>query len=377
MKNKIIYLDNAATTKVDNDVAQTILTYFTENYGNASSLHDKGTQAKQALDEAKKTIAQSINAKPHEIVFTSGGSEANNHTLKGTVSANPNKNHIITTEIEHDSILNCCKYLEKQGINVTYLKPDNQGFISSDNLKKAITSSTLLVSIIHGNNEIGTIQNLEQLGKICKENNILFHTDACQSYTKTELDVKKQNLDLVSLNAHKIYGPKGIGALYIKEGTKIQPLIHGGGQEAGKRSGTENIPGIVGFAQAVKLDPKTNQIQQLRDYAIEELKKIPNSKLNGPEDNRLCNNLNFSFTGAEGESIILYLNDQGICCSTGSACSSKSLTPSHVLRAIGLSPQQAHSSVRISLSKDTTKQEIDKTIKALTSTIEKLREMAP
>ena len=375
-----IYLDNAATTKVDESVLKKMKTYFDEKYGNASSLHSLGQEAKLALEESREVIAKSINAKVDEIVFTSGGTESNNLALKGLFFANPDKNHIVTTKIEHDCVLNASKWLEKQGVKVTYLDVDKEGFINLDELKKAITGKTLLVSVIHGNNEIGTIQDLDAIGKICKDAGVLFHTDACQSYTKAEIDVKKQNLSLVTLNAHKIHGPKGVGALYIRDGMKIEPIAHGGGHEENRRSGTENISGVVGFAEAVRIAKKSDVVKmsKLRDKLIEGLSKIPGSKLNGSRgDKRLCNNVNFSFEGVEGEAVGGYLDSKGICSSTGSACSSKSLEPSHVLTALGLKPEEAHGSLRLSLSKFTTEQEIDKVLEVMPGIIQKLRKISP
>jgi len=266
----MIYLDNAASTPVDKKVVEAMLPYLTEKCGNASSKHIAGYEAKKALEKSRRIIAKSINAKPHEIVFTSGGTESNNFTLKGLFFSNKEKNHIITTKIEHDCILNTCEWLEKQGAKITYLNVDSEGFVNPKDVEKAITPETLLVSVIHGNNEIGTIQDLEAIGKICKEKEIYFHTDACQSYMKTELNVKKQNLSLVTLNGHKIHGPKGVGALYIKEGVKISPFFHGGGHEKGRRSGTENISGIVGFARAVEIYSKKDRekIKKLQEKLI-------------------------------------------------------------------------------------------------------------
>ncbi len=378
---KTIYLDNGATTMVDPKVVQEMAPYFEEKYGNASSTHHKGQEAKMALEEARETIAKSIGARHDEIIFTSGGTESNNITIKGIAFANKKKgNHIITTKIEHDCVLNACKWLESQGFKVTYLDVDRQGFVNPDALEKAITKSTILVSIIHGNNEIGTIQDLEALGKICRKHNVYFHTDACQSYTKTELNVKKQSLDLVTMNSHKIHGPKGVGALYIRNGVKITPLLHGGGHEHNLRSGTENVSGIIGFAKAVKMTSSghVRQMRKLRDYLIENVLKIPETMLNGTVgDKRLCNNANFSFKYVEGESIGAYLDAKGICTSTGSACSSRSLEPSHVLIAIGLKPEEAHGSLRITLSRFTSKEEIDTLLKVLPGIIEKLRKMSP
>jgi len=378
---KQIYLDNAATTFISKEVLDEMLPYFNEKYGNASSLHSKGIEAKEALEKSRAIIAKSINAKTSEIIFTSGGTESNNFAIKGLVFSFPNKKHIITTKIEHDSILKTCKWLEENGFRITYLDVDKEGFVSLENLEKAITKDTLLFSCIHGNNEIGTIQNLEELGNICKKYNIFFHTDACQSYTKTKIDVKKQNLDLVTLNAHKIHGPKGVGALYIKEGIKITPLLHGGGHEKELRSGTENIPGIVGFAKSSQIITKKDieKMTKLRDYFVSEIeKRIPNTKLNGPRrNNRLCNNINISFLGVEGESIVAYLNMHGISTSTGSACSSHSLTPSHVLKAIKNNKEEIAGAVRFSISKYTTKEELDFTLKILEETIKRLRKTSP
>ncbi len=381
---KTIYFDNAASTMVAPEVVKEMLLYFGEKYGNASSQHFKGQEAKQVLEKARETIAKSINAKSHEIIFTSGGTESNNLALKGLFfynkENNTGKNHIITTKIEHDSILNVCKWLEKQGVKLTYLDVDCEGFVNPDDIKKAITDKTLLVSVIHGNNEIGTIQDLVAIGKICKEKGVLFHTDACQSYTKTDLDVKKMNLDLVALNSHKIHGPKGIGGLYIKDGIKITPLFHGGGHERKLRSGTENIPGIVGFAKASQLIDKRDikKMTEMRDKMTKDLLKIPNTRLNGPVgDKRICNNINVSFMNIEGEAIGGYLENNGICTSTGSACMSNTLETSHVLKAIGLTPVEANSSLRISISKYTTEEEVDYFLNEIPKIINKLRRISP
>jgi len=381
---KQIYLDNAATTKVDEKVIKEMLSYFNEKFGNASSQHLVGQEAKRALEESRHVIAKSINAKDDEIIFTSGGTESNNLALKGLFFANKEagtgKNHIITTKIEHDCVLNSCKWLEKNGARITYLNANSEGFIDINQLKNSITPETLVVSVIHGNNEIGTIQDIETIGKICREKNVYFHIDACQSYTKTDINVKKQNLDLVTLNSHKIHGPKGVGALYIRESIKITPLAHGGGHERGIRNGTENVSGIVGFAKAVKIASSSDirRMREMRDYLIKEILKIPNTKLNGSKgDKRLANNINISFNNIEGEAIGGYLDSYGICSSTGSACSSHSLETSHVLKAIGLSDLQANTSLRLSLSKYTTKEEIDYTLEILNKVIEKLRRMSP
>ncbi|MGD9276797.1 MAG: cysteine desulfurase family protein [Candidatus Pacearchaeota archaeon] len=378
---KTIYFDNAATTKVDDEVVKVMMPYFTEKFGNASSVHELGQEAKDAMEKARRIIAKSIDAKTSEVYFTSGGTEANNWAIKGLFFQNyPEKNHIITTKIEHDCVLNTAKWLEKQGAEVTYLDVDEEGFVDLEQLKNSLNGKTIVVSIIHGNNEIGTIQDLEKISEICHEKNVLFHTDACQSFTKTRLNVKKQNLDLVTLNAHKIHGPKGVGALYIKDGIKINPLMHGGGHERNLRSGTENIPGIVGFGKAVKIarEKDVKKMTELRDYLIEEILKLPNTKLNGStKDKRLCNNINVTFSNIEGEAIGGYLETYGICTSTGSACSSHSLEPSHVLMSIGRSHQEANSSIRISISKYTTREEADYFLEKLRKVVEKLRRISP
>ncbi|MFA5070815.1 MAG: cysteine desulfurase family protein [Candidatus Pacearchaeota archaeon] len=383
MSKKIIYLDNAATTKVDDEVLKTMIPYFTEKYGNASSVHFVGQEAKEGLEKSRKIIAKSIGAKTSEIIFTSGGTEANNLALKGLFfwnkENNTGKNHIITTKIEHDCVLNSCKWLEKYGAEITFLDVNSEGFIDLKELENAITEKTIVVSVIHGNNEIGTIQDLEAIGKICRKKKVLFHTDACQSYTKTLLDVDKQNIDLVTLNAHKIHGPKGVGALYIRDGVKIIPLFHGGGHERKLRSGTENVSGIVGFAKSVEIANKKNveKMIKIRDKLIYGILKIPNTKLNGPREKRLCNNVNVSFNNVEGESVGGYLENEGICTSTGSACASHSLETSHVLKALGLTPLQANSSIRISISKYTTEEDVNFVLSVLPKIIEKLRRMSP
>lgn len=381
---KSVYFDNASTTQVDEKVVGAMLPYFTEKYGNASSQHGVGTYAKIALEDSRKKIAKSINAKNFEITFTSGGTESNNLALKGLFFYNKEnktgKNHIITTKIEHDSILKVCGWLKTQGAEITYLNVDSQGFINTEDLTEAITDKTFLVSVIHANNEIGTIQNIEEIGKICRTNKILFHTDACQSYTKIPIDAKKQNIDLITLNAHKIHGPKGVGALYIREGIHLTPLSHGGGHEKKIRSGTENIPGIVGFAKASELIDKKDilKMEKIRDKIIEGLLKINNITLNGPTGkNRLCNNINVSFNDIEGEAIGGYLESHGIFTSTGSACMSNSLETSHVLKALGLAPLQSNSSLRISLSKFSTEEEADYFLTKISDIVKKLRRFSP
>lgn len=378
---KQIYFDNAATTKVDNAVVKEMLPYFTDNFGNASSQHDVGIKAKEALEKSRKIIAKSIKANPNEIIFTSGGTESNNLALKGLFFANyPKKNHIITTKIEHDSILQTCKWLESQGAKVTYLNVNGEGFVDLESLKKEINNKTFLVSIIHGNNEIGTLQDIEKIGKVCRERNVLFHIDACQSFTKIQIDVKKQNIDLVTLNSHKIYGPKGVGALYIREGVKITPLLHGGGHENKLRSGTENVSGIVGFAKAVEIanNKDITKMEKLRDKLIDKLLKIENVTLNGPRgEKRLCNNVNVSFNNIEGEAIGGYLENEKIYTSTGSACMSHTLETSHVLKVLGLTPLQSNSSLRISISKYTTEEEVDYFLSKIQDIVKKLRRFSP
>ncbi len=370
---KQIYFDNAASTRVDDEVVRAMEPYFTEKYGNASSVHEMGQEAKKALEDSRKTIAKALGAKADGVYFTSGGTEANNFALKGLfwqqLKNKTGKNHIITTKIEHDCVLNTCKWLETQGAEVTYLDVDKEGFVNPSDVENAITDKTFLVTIIHGNNEIGTIQDIEAIGKICKARGVLFHADACQSFSKTPLDVKKQNLDLVTLNAHKIHGPKGVGALYIRKGVDIVPLFHGGGHESGLRSGTENISGIVGFAKAAEIANRKHveQMTKLRDMMILGLLKIPGVKLNGPqpaekgkEDKRLCNNVNISFENVEGEVVGGYLENFGIFTSTGSACMSHSKSGiSHVLKALGHSDEQAADSIRVSISRFTTEEEVD------------------
>ncbi|HCU31990.1 TPA: cysteine desulfurase NifS [Candidatus Uhrbacteria bacterium] len=370
-----IYLDNAATTAIDRSVQKIINRISLKNFANASSVHTAGLEAKKNLENARQTIARSLNAEPKEIIFTGSGTEANNFVVKGLFFQNfPDKNHIITTQIEHDCILNACRWLETKGAEVTYLPVNEQGFVNPEDLKKAITDKTFLVSIIHGNNEIGTIQDLKTLSQICHEKGVLFHTDACQSYTKVPLNIKNDGLDLATINAHKIHGPKGVGGLFIKRGLKIQPLLHGGGQEFGLRSSTENLAGITGFAKAVEL-VKLKDIQkmsELRDWFIQEILKIEGARLNGPTgNNRLCNNINLSFFMIEGEMLRNELNRAGIFISTGSACSSSSQKTSHVIKAIGCPMEYIHGNIRISLSKYTTKKELMNAAKILKHLVQK------
>ena len=377
---RFVYMDNGATTVVDSEVVKTMLPYFTEKFGNASSVHGKGQEAKRVLEESRETVAKSIRAKPSEIIFTSGGTESDNLAIKGVVYNDKEKNHIITSNIEHHAVLNTCKELEKEGFKVTYLDVDKEGFIDLEQLEKSITDKTALVSIMQGNNEIGTIQDIEKIGKICKKNSVLFHSDTVQSFTKTPLDVKRVNVDLLSFSAHKIHGPKGVGALFVREGVKIKPLYQGGAHERGIRPGTENISGIVGFAKAVSLckSGHVEHMKKLRDYFIDSvLKDIDDVLLNGPRKERLCNNANLCFRHVEGEGLGAYLDVNGICVSSGSACSSLELKPSHVLTAIGLNKELANGSLRFTLSRFTTKEDIDYVLENLVKHVGKLRKISP
>ncbi|MBU5678772.1 MAG: cysteine desulfurase [Candidatus Aenigmarchaeota archaeon] len=377
---KRIYLDHAATTPIAKEVLEAIKPFFNKKFGNASSLHSFGREAREAIEHARDIIKKKANAKDHELIFTSGGTEANNFAIKGIAFANRKKGkHIITTKIEHDCVLNACKWLEKQGFEVTYLNVDKEGFINLNELEDKIRKDTILVSVIHGNNEIGTIQDLESIGRICKEHEVYFHTDACQSFTKTKIPM--EYVDLITINAHKIYGPKGIGGLFIRKDVKIDPLLHGGGHEFGLRSGTENVASIVGFGKAVEIARKehVDKMQALNKMLIKGALEIEETRLNGPlpGEKRLCNNANISFKWIEGEAIVLRLDSFGIAASTGSACSSRSLEPSHVLLAIGLTPEDAHGSVRFSVGKENTKEEIKYTIECLKKIVEDLRKASP
>jgi len=373
------YLDNGATTKVDEEAAKVVSECFSKNYGNASSLHEFGRDAKEILENAREVIAAKINAEPSEIIFTSGGTESDNLALKGVAYANKDKNHIITTKIEHPAILETCKEFEKEGFKVTYLDVDEEGLVDLEQLKKAINEKTILVSVMHANNEIGTIQPIEEIGKLCREKGIYFHTDAVQSFTKAGIDVKKQNIDLASFSGHKVHGPKGIGILYVRKGVKIKKQSIGGHHESDLRAGTENVPGAAGFAKAVENvnDKDIEKMKELRGKLIDSLLEIPDTRLNGSKEKRLCNNVNISFNFIEGESLLMKLDDKGIAVSTGSACSSQSLDPSHVLLAIGLKHEIAHGSIRFTLSKYTTQEEIDYVIKEVKKAVEELRELSP
>ncbi|MCR1975244.1 cysteine desulfurase NifS [Clostridium sporogenes] len=384
--NKQVYMDYSATTYTKPEVLEEMLPFFTENFGNPSSLYSFSDKTKKAVDLARERVAKVLNAEKNEIFFTSGGSEADNWALKGIAYANKNKgNHIITTKIEHHAILHTAQFLEKEGFKVTYLPVDEEGFVSVEDVKTAITDETILVSIMFANNEIGTIEPIKEIGKLCKEKNIYFHTDAVQAIGHVDIDVKDMNIDLLSMSAHKFYGPKGVGALYIRNGVKIQNLIHGGGQERGKRASTEDIAGIVGLGKAIELAienmPEENKkLANLRGKLIKEVeKRIPEVKLNGPRDmsKRLPNNVNISFIGIEGETLLLDLDMNGIFGSTGSACASASLDPSHVLLSIGLPHEVAHGSLRLSLGAKNTEEDIDYVLEVLPKIIKQRREMSP
>jgi len=381
MRN-IIYLDNAATTKVDGDVLKAMLPYFTESYGNASSLHSEGQKAKKAMEEARKNIAESINAMPEEIIFTSGGTESDNLAIKGLAFAYPDKKHIIISRIEHPAVLEACNEMQKQGYKISHIGVDKEGIVDIAELEKAIESSKsniLIVSIMHVNNEIGTIQPIEKIAALCRKHNVFFHTDAVQSFGKLEIDVKKQGIDMLSASAHKINGPKGIGFLYVRNGIKIKPIINGGGHEKGRRSGTENIAGIVGMAKAVELAnaiKNQKKISKIRDALLNKILRIKGARLNGSREKRIYNNINVSFDGVEGESLVMLLDKAGIAASTGSACSSNKLEPSPVLKAIGLSDMGAHGSLRITLGHENTEKEIDYAAKKINESVEKLRRLS-
>lgn len=384
---KRIFLDHASTTKVDDEVIQAMLPYFSQYYGNPSSIHAFGREAREAVDASREHVGTILGARDDEIIFTAGGTESDNLAIKGIAYLNKEKRttkgpHIITCAIEHPGVLETCRHLESQGFKVTYLPVDSQGIIDLGLLQSSISKHTFLITIMFANNEIGVIQPIEEIGKIAHEHDIIFHTDAVQAVTKVPIDVKKQHIDMLALSAHKIYGPKGIGALYIRNGVKVQPIIHGGGHERGLRSSTLNAPGIVGLGKACELASKrmkkdTQTMKTLRDLLIKNMQDIEQSYLNGHPEKRLVNNAHFRFTGIEGESLLLSLDEEGIATSTGSACSSKKLQASHVLLAIGLDPVQAHGSVRMSLGRETTKEEIMHVSKVMPTIVEKLRQMSP
>ncbi|MBU1975954.1 MAG: cysteine desulfurase [Nanoarchaeota archaeon] len=372
-----VYLDNAATTRVAQEVVEAIEPFNSQKYGNASSLHSFGQDAKEALENARKLLAKRINAEPDEIVFTSGGSEANNLAIRGMAQIN-GFGHIITSKIEHPAVLQTCKDLEKQGFEVTYVGVDAQGRVDLKSLESSIKDHTFLVSIMHVNNEVGVIQNIAEIGKVCSDRKVVFHTDAVQSFTKIPIDVKNMNIGLASFSAHKLHGQKGIGMLYVRKGIKLKNQITGGEQEFKIRAGTENVAGVVGFAKASEIltQEDITRMSNLKKHLRQELLNISDTKINGPDDG-LCNILNVSFRYIEGESILLRLDAEGVAVSTGSACSSANLAPSHVLIAMGLEHEAAHGSIRFSLSKYTTKEEINYTVKCARTVVIELRKISP
>lgn len=381
---KTIYLDNAATTRTKPEVVEAMLPYFTELYGNPSSIYDFSSPVKEAVAQARETIAGTIGALAKDIYFTAGGSEADNWALKATAEAYRAKgNHIITSKIEHHAVLHTCEYLEKQGFEVTYLDVDEFGTVKLDELRKAIRPTTILISIMFANNEIGTIQPVKEIGEIAKEHDILFHTDAVQAYGHVPINVDELHIDMMSASGHKINGPKGIGFLYIRKGVKIRSFVHGGAQERKRRAGTENVPGIVGFGKAaelaaVNMESRAAYERELRDYLIDRvMQEVPYTRVNGHRTNRLPNNVNFAFQFIEGESLLIMLDSKGICGSSGSACTSGSLDPSHVLLAIGLPHEIAHGSLRLTLSEENTKEEMDYVVESIKGIVERLRGMSP
>jgi cysteine desulfurase len=381
---KSIYMDHAATTYTKPEVLEEMIPYFTTHFGNPSSIYSLSRETKKAIDIARDKVAKAINSNENEIYFTGGGSEADNFAIKGVASAYKQKgNHIITTVIEHHAVLHTCEYLAKNGFEITYLPVDEYGFINIKDLENAITDKTILVSIMFANNEIGTIEPIKEIGALCRSKKVLFHTDAVQAVGHIPVDVKEMNIDLLSLAAHKFYGPKGVGALYVRKGIKVENLIHGGGQERNKRAGTENVAGIVGLGKALELatqdmDTNNKKLVYLRDKLSNGLLKIPYSKLNGPiSENRLPGNSNICFKFIEGESILLLLDANGIAASSGSACTSGSLEPSHVLLAIGVPIEIAHGSLRLSLGDATTEEEVDFVIETVPKIVKRLRDMSP
>ena len=379
-----IYLDYAATTPMHPEVVKAMLPYFTDAFGNASTIYSYGQEAKGAIEEARDNVAALIGARDEEIVFTSGGTEADNFAIKGVAYASESKgNYIITSSIEHHAVIETCKFLERKGFRVTYLPVDEYGLVDPDDVKRAITDKTILISVMHANNEMGTIEPIAEIGRIAREAGIYFHTDAVQTAGHIPVDVNELRVDLLSMSAHKLYGPKGVGALYIRKGTKLISFMHGGEQERRRRASTENVPGIVGFGKAVELaqqemSEEAERLTCLRDQLIKGLlERIDHTRLNGHPLNRLPNNVNVSVDFVEGESMLLNLDLEGICASTGSACSSSSLEPSHMLLALGLSPEQAHGSLRFSLGKWTSEEEIEQVLDVLPRIVAKLRAMSP
>ncbi len=382
--NHFVYLDNAATTSVRPEVVDAMLPFFTENFGNPSSVYDFAAKNKKAVNDSRQIIADAMHADIRDVYFTAGGSEADNWALIATAEAYESKGkHIITSKIEHHAILHTCDYLKTRGFEITYIDVDENGTLRLDRLREAIRPDTILISVMFANNEIGTVQPVKEIGAIAKEHGILFHTDAVQAFGQIPIDVDEMNIDMLSASAHKLHGPKGIGFLYIRKGLKLRSFIHGGAQERKRRAGTENVPGIVGFGTAVsiavsEMEERVRSESGVRDYLIEKIEKaIPYCRLNGHRTKRLPNNVNFSFQFVEGESLLIMLDMEGICASSGSACTSGSLDPSHVLLAIGLPHEIAHGSLRMTLSGETTKEDVDFVVEKLTGIVEKLRSMSP
>ena len=382
--DKKIYMDNAATTKTRPEVVEAMLPYFTEMYGNPSSIYDLASQSKKAVDNARQIIADSLNTRSQDIYFTGNGTESDNWAIKGVAEAYKSKGkHIITSTIEHHAVLYTCQWLEKNGYEVSYIDVDEYGIIKLDQLKKAIRPDTILISVMYANNEIGTIQPIKEIGEIAKEHDIIFHTDAVQAFGQIPIDVDELGIDMLSSSAHKLNGPKGIGFLYIRKGLKLKSFIHGGAQERRRRAGTENVPGIVGYGKAVEIAMKTREERikketELRDYLIKKvMKEIPYTRLNGHRTKRLPNNANFGFQFIEGESLLIMLDMEGVAGSSGSACTSGSLDPSHVLLAIGLPHEIAHGSLRLSLSHENSKEEVDYVVEKTKVIVERLRAMSP
>ena len=384
MDKKIIYMDNAATTPVKPEVLDAMLPYFTEKFGNPSSIYSISSQNKKDITTARETIAKAINTDTANIYFTAGGSESDNWALKATAEAYADKGrHIITSKIEHHAILHTCDYLEKRGYEITYIDVDENGIVDLKQLEEAIRPDTILISIMFANNEIGTIEPIAEIGKIAKERGVLFHTDAVQAFTQVPIDVEEMNIDMLSVSGHKINGPKGIGFLYIRKGVKIRSFVHGGAQERSRRAGTENVPGIIGLAKATEIavgnmKERTAKEIEVRNHIIERvMNEIPYTRLNGDRERRLPNNINFSFQFIEGESMLIMLDSFGICASSGSACTSGALDPSHVLLAIGLPHEIAHGSLRLTISEDTTMEDADFVVDKLKGIVERLRSMSP
>jgi cysteine desulfurase len=382
--DKFVYLDHSATTYVKDEVLQAMIPYFTEKFGNASSIYSLGRESKKAIEEAREKVAKALNCEAREIFFTASGTEADNWAIKGVAFANRNKgNHIITTAIEHHAVLHTCQYLEKEGFEVTYLPVDEYGMVSLERLREAITDKTILITIMFANNEIGTIQPIAEIGRIAREKGVYFHTDAVQAIGNIPIDVNEYNIDMLSLSAHKFYGPKGIGALYVRKGVKMHTFMQGGAQERGRRAGTENVAGIVGLGHAIELAAKNieaynHKLRTLRDRLVKEvLEKIPYARLNGHPTQRLPGNANFSFEFIEGESLLLMLDMKGIAASSGSACTSGSLDPSHVLLAIGLPHEIAHGSLRLTFGDENTQEDVEYIMEVLPPIVERLREMSP